>query len=72
MICIARITGMPTVNRGFRVLCRNRSIPARAPMLPPTTADRMSVPSGMRQRPSRARRLSTPNSTKDTILMISR
>ena len=59
-ICSTSITGMPMVKRRCFVLCRNRYIPAREPMLPPKIAARKRVFSEIRQRPRRAFHLSMP------------
>ena len=67
-----RTVGMPTVNFGCFVLCRNVYIPRREPILPPIAATPMRVASGMRQRLRRAFSLSVSIRRKPTALIINR
>ena len=72
MIHSSRIRGMPTVKLLCFVLWRNSCIPAMAPTPPPKKAERNSVRSGIRQRPSSAFRLSMPIRKKASTLMKNR
>ena len=61
-----RRAGIPNLNFGFLVLCRNTCIPANAPAAPPITARLKSVASEIRHKCLAARRLSSPKAKKAT------
>lgn len=71
-ICNMKITGIPTENLIFLVLCRNVYIPASAPTLPPARASRRSIRSGTLHCSFFARFLSIPKTRNVTALTIRR
>ena len=64
------ITGIPSLNAAFLVLCLKTCIPAYAPKLPPSKEIPKSTDSGILHILCFARLLSRPNRRKETILII--
>ena len=70
MNCSTIRIGIPIIKRGFRILCRNTSMPKSEPIEPPKAAKQSSVVSLILHLLNIARYLSMPNITNDTIEII--